>query len=406
MFNSKLRVVIPVLVLSILGIVVPAAGQCVEAPSDLRHWWIADGNTFDVIGGEHGTLVDGATFGTGQVGQAFDLDGTDDQVVVPNDPTAAFNFTGAFTIDAWIFIDQYSTQFGPVVSKWDDIAGANRTYFLAIESTPFGANRLRFDVSRNGLFAGTNSAIRYSTGAVPTGQWVHVAGVFDPSQAVVDDRLKVYVNGVDVSGQAFVPAQVTSVFVNTEPLRIGAGDLGSNARDFFDGRIDEVELFDRALTGAEIAAIFGAGTSGKTIPILIDIKPGSDVNPINLGSKGLTPVAILGTETFDVHTVNVSSVRFAGAAVRRKPNGTLQYSYEDVNDDGILDLMMHFPTVDLDLDQDSTEATLTGIGGQNRCIAGTDVVRIVPPMTSPTIPTRQLQEGPLASPVSKKVSGS
>jgi hypothetical protein len=205
-----------------------------------------------------------------------------------------------------------------------------------------------------------------------------VAGVFDPSQAVVANRLKVYVNGVDASGPSFIPAEVTSVFVNDEPLRIGAGDLGSDMRDFFNGRIDEVELFDRALTAAEINEIFMAGSAGKTVPILIDIKPGSDVNPINLGSRGTTPVAILGTEVFDVTTVDVTTIRFAGAPIRRKPNGTLQYSYEDVNDDGILDLMMHFSTQALDLDDDATEATLTGVGGQDRCIAGTDTVVIVP----------------------------
>ena len=383
MFSAKFRIVLPTLVFSIAGMIATVAGQCVEAPSGLEHWWTADGNAFDIIGGEHGTLVGGAIFGSGEVGQAFDLDGTDDQVVVPNDPTAAFNFTGAFTIDAWIFLDQVPTQFAPIVSKWNDIpfGNENRTYFLAIDTPTFGNPRLRLDVSRDGHFLGTSSAIRLSSIIIPTGQWLHVAGVFDPSQAVVQDRMKVYVNGADVSGAFFVPAEVTSVFVNTEPLRIGAGDLGSDVRDFFNGRIDEVELFDRALTAAEIGAIFGAGSSGKTIPISIDIKPGSDVNPINLGSKGTTPVAILGTETFDVTTVDVASVRFAGAPVRTKPNGTLHFSYEDVNKDGFLDLMMHFSTQALMLDADSTEATLTGIGGMDRCISGTDSIVIVPRST-------------------------
>ena len=383
MFSAKFRIVLPTLVFSIAGMIATVAGQCVEAPSDLVHWWTADGNAFDIIGGEHGTLVGGAIFGSGEVGQAFDLDGTDDQVVVPNDPAAAFNFTGAFTIDAWIFLDQVPTQFAPIVSKWNDIpfGNENRTYFLAIDTPTFGNPRLRLDVSRDGHFLGTSSAIRLSSIIIPTGQWLHVAGVFDPSQAVVPDRMKIYVNGADVSGAFFVPAEVTSVFVNTEPLRIGAGDLGSDVRDFFNGRIDEVELFDRALTAAEIGAIFGAGSSGKTIPISIDIKPGSDVNPINLGSKGTTPVAILGTETFDVTTVDVASVRFAGAPVRTKPNGTLHFSYEDVNKDGFLDLMMHFSTQALMLDADSTEATLTGIGGMDRCISGTDSIVIVPRST-------------------------
>ena len=157
MFNKKFRFVIPIVAFLIVGMITTAAGQCVEAPSNLENWWTADGNTFDIIGGEHGLLVGGATYGAGEVGQAFDLDGDNDQVVVPNDPTAAFNFTGAFTIDAWIFLDQVPTQFAPIVSKWNDIGTDSRGYFLAIEFFQ-GQPRLRFDVSRNGLFAGTNSA--------------------------------------------------------------------------------------------------------------------------------------------------------------------------------------------------------------------------------------------------------
>jgi len=375
MFNAKLRIMVPAIMLSIVGMVTIAAGQCVEAPSDLEHWWTADGNTFDIIGGEHGLLVGGATYDAGMVGQAFDLDGDNDQVVVPNNTNAPYNFTGAFTIDAWVFMDAIPTQFAPIVTKWNDIGTNNRGYFLAVEFFQ-GQPRLRFDVSRNGLFGGTNSAIRYASSLVPIGQWLHVAGVFDPSETV-PNRLRVYTSGTDASGAFSVPVEVTEVFVNDEPLRIGAGDLGSDTRDFFNGRIDEVELFDRALTAAEILEIFAAGSSGKTIPISIDIKPGSHLNPINLRSQGKVPVALLGTEVFDVTTVDVEAILFAGAPIHRKPNGTLQYSYEDVNDDGILDLVMHFDTQRLMLDHNSTQATLTGIGGQDRCIAGTDSIVIV-----------------------------
>ncbi len=390
MFNTKFRIVFLTMTLVAVGMITTAAGQCVQAPSDLEHWWTADGNTFDIIGGEHGTLVGGATFGTGEVGEAFDLDGVDDQVVVANNPAAAYNFTGAFTIDAWVFLDQAPTQFAPIVSKWNDIpfGNENRTYFLAIDTPNAGQPRLRFDVSRDGHFFGTSSAARLGNVLFPTGQWVHVAGVFDPSQTVLTNRLKVYMNGVDVSGPFFIPPEVTSVFVNNEPLRIGAGDLGSDVRDFFNGRIDEVELFDRALTAMEINEIFMAGSAGKTIPITVDIKPGSDVNPINLRSQGTTPVAILGSETFDVTTVDVTSIRFAGAPIRVKPNGTLHYSYEDVNEDGYLDLVMHFSTQALDLDENSTEATVTGIGGEDRCIAGTDTVVIVPPRGGSSLKAR------------------
>ena len=379
--QPKNATILPVLIaLTLCGFSVSADAQCVTAPDDLVHWWTADGDTFDIIGDEHGILRNGATFGTGEVAQAFSLDGTDDFVEVPNDPAAAFNFTGAFTIDAWIFLDAYPPEFSPIVSKWNDIpfGNENRTYFLAIDVNQTAQPRLRFDVSRDGHFGGTSSARTLSNTTIPTGQWLHVAGVFDPAQSTVTQRLKVYVNGVNVSGGFFIPSQVTSVFVNQEPLLIGAGDLGSNVRDFFDGRIDEVELFDRALTQTEINSIFQAGSSGKVIPIVIDIKPGEEPNSINLGSKGSVPVAILSTETFDATSVDLSSVRFAGAPIRTKHNGTFQASFEDVNGNGLLDLVAHFETHALDLDDTSTEATLTGIGGMDRCIAGTDSVNIVP----------------------------
>src|SRR5207249_1162445 len=98
-----------------------------------------------------------------------------------------------------------------------------------------------------------------------------------------------------------------------EPVLIGAGDLGSNVRDFFNGSIDEVELFNRAVTQPEIQAIVNAGSAGKTIPISIDIKPEGVPNSINLGSNGNVPVAVLSTETFNAATLILSSVRFAGA---------------------------------------------------------------------------------------------
>lgn len=171
-------------------------------------------------------------------------------------------------------------------------------------------------------------------------------------------------------------------FLNTEPVLIGAGDLGSNLRDFFDGRVDEVELFDRALTQAEILSLFNAGEDGKIATVTFDVKPGNgdDVDPINLGSEGKTPVAVLSTETFDATSLDIASIRFAGASVNVKKNGQYHYSFEDVNGDGLLDLVLHFNTQDLQLSESSTEATLTGTTEAGRCVTATDSIRIVPPV--------------------------
>ncbi len=78
------------------------------------------------------------------------------------------------------------------------------------------------------------------------------------------------------------------------------------------------------------------------ITVFVDVKPGDGANPVNLAASGLLPVAVLGSATFDVSTVNVASVRFAGAPA-------VQSSLSDVNGDGRLDLMVHFRLQDTNL---------------------------------------------------------
>lgn len=105
--------------------------------------------------------------------------------------------------------------------------------------------------------------------------------------------------------------------------------------------------------------------------VAIDIKPGNDQNNINLKSKGVVPVAVLTTDDFDAATVDPATVQFAGAA-------PVRWKLEDVDDDGDDDLMFHFRTQELDLDQYSTEATLKAELLNKESVSWTDEVRIVP----------------------------
>jgi hypothetical protein len=109
-----------------------------------------------------------------------------------------------------------------------------------------------------------------------------------------------------------------------------------------------------------------------TLSALIDIKPGSDDNSINLKSKGVVPVAILTTEGFDASSVDVGSVKFAGAS-------PVSWQLEDVDGDGNLDLLLHFRTQELtDLSQTSTSAVLTGAILDGTSFTGADAITIVP----------------------------
>jgi hypothetical protein len=103
----------------------------------------------------------------------------------------------------------------------------------------------------------------------------------------------------------------------------------------------------------------------------IDIKPGSDLNPINPRGKGVIPVAILTTDTFDATTVDPESITFGpDGATKAHPQGHL----EDVDGDGDLDLLLHFRTQETGIQRGDTEASLWGETFDGAPIEGTDSI--------------------------------
>ena len=114
--------------------------------------------------------------------------------------------------------------------------------------------------------------------------------------------------------------------------------------------------------------------------VTIDVKPGSATNPVSVRAGGTLPVAVLSTADFDARTIVVSSLRLNGqeVAIRSKTQGGgYMASYEDVNGDGRLDLVVHF-TVKQVVSSATTSATLIGTSTEVGPISGTDVVTVVP----------------------------
>lgn len=112
--------------------------------------------------------------------------------------------------------------------------------------------------------------------------------------------------------------------------------------------------------------------------VLVDIKPNSSPNSINLGSNGAVPVAILSSSNFDATTVDPLTVTLAGAHIRLTGKGTPITSKTDVNGDGRVDLIIHVNTEALTLTTNDTQATLTGQTFSGTRIKGSDSVRVVP----------------------------
>lgn len=116
------------------------------------------------------------------------------------------------------------------------------------------------------------------------------------------------------------------------------------------------------------------------IQVEIDIKPGSDPNPINPGSNGLIPVAILTTNDFDAANVDPGTVTLAGAdvAVRGKSEKLMAH-LEDVDGDGDIDLLLQVDTQSEDALWEEGEVFLEGFTYDDTPILGSDYVVIVPP---------------------------
>jgi hypothetical protein len=106
--------------------------------------------------------------------------------------------------------------------------------------------------------------------------------------------------------------------------------------------------------------------------ITIDIKPGSDENPINPASQGNVPVAILTTEDFDASTVDVSTIQFGPGAAQ-----PVHFALEDVDGDTDWDLVLQFKTQDTGIICSDTDVTLTGETIEGVSFTGTDSIRTV-----------------------------
>jgi hypothetical protein len=216
-----------------------------DLPAGAVGYWRAEGNAQDSVGGNNGTLQGGATFAAGEVGQAFRFNGTTGYVSVPDAPS--LDLTAAVTLEAWINPASlaFPSNFGTVVAKSNY---PNRNYGLWV----FRDGSLHLSYVNS---SGVNVAFNSAPGLIHVGVFTHVAGVIDTAAGV----MQIYVNGQLVASQATAGPMVP----NTDPLTIGAADAGPT--NFFNGLIDEVGVFNRALSAAEIQDLYFTGLPGGAV---------------------------------------------------------------------------------------------------------------------------------------------
>ena len=240
----------------LLAITLPdmASASCYVPPPGIVGWWKGDGSAVDLVAGNNGTMVNGL-YTNGIVGQAFSFDpenfgyGTYTGVQIADQP--AYALTNSLTIESWI------KPRGPgnyVFFRGDNRPGLD-PYGLSMQ----GNNTLLFqitDVNGNGANVGTT---------VPYYVWTHVAAILDGTAGLIS----IYTNGI-LAAQIATSVRPFGPLVAGDSPGIGIGNLNDGFNNFpFEGEIDEVSLYNRALTSTEVLGIFNASNAGKCTEMVV-----------------------------------------------------------------------------------------------------------------------------------------
>lgn len=219
---------------AIRSLKVSALGGRRQLPSGLVALWSGEGNADDSVTGNIGTLNGGATFSEGEVGQAFKFHNIGDSVTAP----ATGLLVGAEdrTIACWIYVESFIPGAEATIAVYGDFSAANQAYLIYFDNQP--DHRLRFSSWGNALVGPSLDADR----------WHHVAVTSTGTGSTT-----LYADGIRVASGSFN--------LNTPPdsiFRIGQIAEPDCIRQFI-GRIDEVAVFNRALSAEEIRKEYEAG---------------------------------------------------------------------------------------------------------------------------------------------------
>jgi len=201
--------------------------------ADGIHFYPLDGTTEDAVGDNDATLVGGATFAPGKNGEGVALNGSGQYV---DTGAALLDTNGNYSAAAWVKLNKADGAFQTVVSQDGERDSA---FFLQ-----YSGQDQRFAMSFPGLRA-------LSPTKPNPGQWYHLTGVRD----VVKGGLKLYLDGALVATKSACSLDATS----TGNTVIGRAKFGGNQVDHLDGTVDQVHVYDRALTDAEVKTLYDSG---------------------------------------------------------------------------------------------------------------------------------------------------
>ncbi len=252
----------------------------VARPANMVGWWLAEADALDSTTNQNNGVTNGnVTYVSGKGGQAFNLDGASGYVAIPasSDLNMGVNGTG-LTIECWIKPNDVSNY-----HPWVEFnnGGAWGVHFW-IYGNP---QSFMLNVIDTG---GTSHFVDAPADLLTTSDFQHVAGTYDTNSGVGT----VYYNGRVVATNYlghFTPQTTYNLYLGYRP----------NGPTYYNGLLDEVSIYSRALAPAEILGIYNASTAGKsnlppailTPPSSQTITAGNDALPFTVTASGSPPLS-------------------------------------------------------------------------------------------------------------------
>jgi Concanavalin A-like lectin/glucanases superfamily/Immunoglobulin I-set domain/Cohesin domain len=220
---------------------------CVPAPSGLVSWWRGEGDGSDRLGANNASSITGVSYTNGVVGRAFEFNGVDGRIIVPDALSLNFSKGQNFSIEAWLRTADQGGAFGVMVLVDKRLAGSVGYVFC------LNNGRLDLRLSDSG------SGIDYTAPEpdVRDGRYHHVAVTVDRSSTTGG---KYYLDGQPI--YTFDPTGVSGDLSNSDTLKIGMNSDPAYSM-FYGGEIDELSIYRQALSPLEVLSIYNAGSSGK-----------------------------------------------------------------------------------------------------------------------------------------------
>lgn len=223
---------------------------CPAPPTGLISWWKGDNTGTDAVGGNNATLLNGVAFAQGQINNAFLMDGVNDDVSVGTKANLNVGAGTGYTLQAWVRPEGSGNTgnrgAGPII-EW--VNGVHVWNF----NTGGGLTGLHVNLVE---LNGTQHLIASPT-ALTQLAWNHIAVSYNKTTGAA----VVYVNGVPIQSPTlplFTSGTSTDLHVGNRPTNSFSGSLAGA----FKGRIDDVQIYGRVLTAAEVLGLYNAGIGG------------------------------------------------------------------------------------------------------------------------------------------------